>query len=222
MAASVWSSPLSDSVSVWIDRSLADTMPEVDVFVGTGNFLDLPELAGKWLELLHQATPRMTRVAVMWDPGTGDAQRRAVETGARALGVVVQLFAVRQRGELEAGVRLAAEARADAMVILSSPLFSGPALQSIAGLAVRSRLPSIGLFPRYAEAGGLLAYGPNAVALYRQEAGIVAKILKGARPADLPIVRPARFELVVNVRTAKQLGVVVPPELLGRADRIIE
>ena len=119
----------------------------------TGMFLDLPELAGKWLELLHQATPRMTRVAVMWDPGTGDAQRRAVETGARALGVVVQLFAVRQRGELEAGVRLAAEARADAMVILSSPLFSGPALQSIAGLAVRSRLPSIGLFPRYAEAG---------------------------------------------------------------------
>jgi len=188
----------------------------------TGVFLDLPELGGKWLELLRQAVPRMKRVGILWDPATGDGQRQAVETAARALGVLVQVIEVRQRGELEARFRQARGARVDAIVVLSSPVLAGPALGAIADLALRTRFPSISLFPQYAELGGLLAYGPRPSMLYREEGQMVAKILKGARPADLPIMRPARFELLVNVKAAKQLGVVMPAELLGRADRTIE
>ena len=188
----------------------------------TGMFLDLPELTGKWLELLRQVVPGVKRMAVFWDPNTGDAQRRAVETGAKSLGIALQVFEVHDRGELARRFQLAVESRAGALIVLSSPLFTGPASASIAELALRRRLPSVGLFPGYAEAGGLLTYGPDNTALYRQEARLVAKILNGARPGDLPIERPARFLLVINMKTAKRLGVTVPPDVLARADRVIE
>lgn len=188
----------------------------------TGMFLDLPELAGKWVELLRQAVPRMKRAGVLWDPATGDGQRRAVEAAARSLGVTAQTIEVRQRSELETGFRQARAARVDAIVVLSSPVLAGPALAAVAELALRARVPTINLFPQYAEAGGLLAYGPRSMTLYRELGRVVAKIVRGARPADLPIVRPARFELLVNLKTARQLGLAVPAELVGRADRLIE
>ena len=188
----------------------------------TGMFLDLPELTGKWLELLRRVAPRLKQVAVLWDPATGEAQRRATEVGAHAIGVTLQILEVRYRGELEARLQHAADARAGAMVVLSSPLFAGPADKLIADLALRTRLPSISLFLSHPKEGGLLAYGPNSTALYRQDAHVVAKILNGARPGGLPIERPARFELLVNLRTAKRLGLTVPSDVLGRADQVLE
>ena len=188
----------------------------------TGTFLDLPEVAGKWLELLRQVVPKLARVAILWDPTSGDAQLRVVEGAARALRLAVQVLEARDRGEIEARFRAAVEARAGGVVVLSSPLFSGGGSKHLAELAVRHRLPSVSLFQIYAEAGGLLAYGPDNLALYRQEGRFIGKILAGARPADLPIERPARFELLVNMKTAKRLGVTVPSEVMLRADRVIE
>ncbi len=188
----------------------------------SGLFLDLPELTGKWLQLLGQVVPGLKRVAVVWDPTTGDAQLRAIQASAQTLGLVPHVFEVRGRGELDSRFRHAAEGRAAAVAILGSPLFTGAGAKPIAEATLRTRLPSVSLFRAIVEAGGLLAYGPNIVELYRQQGRFVAKILRGARPADLPIERPARFELIINLKTAKRLGVTIPPDVLGRADQVIE
>jgi putative ABC transport system substrate-binding protein len=188
----------------------------------TGLFLDLPELTGKWLQLLGSVVPGLKRVAVMWDPTTGDAQVRAIQVAMKAVGLVSQVLEVRGRSELEARFQTAAEGRAEAVIVLGSPLFTGGAAKPIADAALRTRLPAVSLFQTIANAGGLLAYGPNVPDLYRRQGHLVAKILRGAKPGDLPIERPTRFELTVNARTAKRLGLTIPPDVLGRADRVIE
>jgi putative ABC transport system substrate-binding protein len=187
----------------------------------TGVFLDFPELAGKWLEMLKEVTPTLSRVAVIWDPRTGLAQLQAAEAAARTLRLQLQPLDVRTPTDYEAGFRTATRERAGALLALSSPIFN-TSRQQIAHLALKHRLPSIMPFPGFADDGGLLAYGPHLLTLFRQTGGMVVKVLKGTPPAELPVERPTRLEMSVNLKTAKTLGVTIPPSLRVRAERVIE
>jgi putative ABC transport system substrate-binding protein len=187
----------------------------------TGVFLDFLELTGKWLEMLREVSPALSRVAVIWDPRTGLAQLQAAEAAARTLRLQLQPLDVRTPADYDAGFRAATRERAGALLALSSPIFN-TSRQQIAQLALKHRLPSIMPFPGFADDGGLLAYGPHLFTLFRQTGGLVARILKGAVAGDLPIERPTRVELGINLKTAKALGVTVPPSLRVRAERLIE
>lgn len=187
----------------------------------TGLFLDFPDLGGKWIELLREMVPRLSRVAVMWDPSTPGNLLRGAEAAARL--VRVETFPVEARApeELAPTFRLAVEKRAQGMLVLSSPLFYSARAQVVA-MAARHRVPTIMPFPEFARDGGLMAYGPSVPAMYRQAGGVMLKVLRGGRPGDIPIERPAHFEFLVNRKTAASLGLTVPPSLLARADRVIE
>lgn len=187
----------------------------------TGLFLDFPELSGKWLQLLKEAAPKVSRVAVLWDPATGPMQLKAAEAAARSLRVQLQPLEARSPNEYEAAFRSATKGRAGGLLVLSSPVFSSSRKQ-IADLAARNRLPAIMPFPGFAEDGGLLAYGPDLLSMYRQAGAIVVKVLKGTPPGDIPLERPSRFQLAVNLRTAKALGLTIPPSILVRADQVIQ
>ncbi len=187
----------------------------------TGLFLDFPELSGKWLQLLKEAAPKVSRVAVLWDPATGPMQLKAAEAAARSLRLKLQPLEARSPNAYEAAFRSATRDRAGAMVVLSSPVFSSSRKQ-IADLAARNRLPAIMPFPGFAEDGGLLAYGPDLLSMYRQAGAIVVKVLKGTPPGDIPLERPTRFQLSVNLRTAKALGLTIPQSILVRADQVIQ
>ncbi len=186
----------------------------------TGMFLDLPEISGKLLELLKTALPGLRRISVLWDPLTGKAQVIAVEQAARALGIEIQILEARDKA-LEQTARSAAEHKASALLLLGSPVLAA-SFAKIADVTTANRLPTIALLPAFARAGGLMAYGPDAPDQYRQEGRLVGKILKGANPADLPVERPTKFYFLVNLRTAKTLGLTLPPSLLLRADEVIE
>ena len=186
----------------------------------TGMFLDLPDMAGKLLELLKAALPGVRRIAVIWDPLTGKAQVAAVEQAAKTLDLEINIMEARAR-RLEQLVRSAAERRAGALLLLGSPVVSAE-YPKVAQAAAGARLPAISLFPRYARLGGLMAYGPETVDQYRQEGRMIAKILKGAKPADLPVERPTKFYFVINLRAARARGLAIPPALLLRADETIE
>jgi putative ABC transport system substrate-binding protein len=188
----------------------------------TGMFLDLPELNGKFLELLKAAVPRLVRVAALWDPTTGRSQVRAARQAAKTLGLDLPVFEIRA-GILEKTIHAAKSGRAGALLLLSSPLTGASANQdAIARAAIQDRLPSICLFHHFAIAGGLMSYGTSGAEVYRQEGRQLAAILNGAKPADLPIERPTKFVLAINLRTAKALGLELPPSLLLRADEIIQ
>ena len=179
------------------------------------------ELAAKRLELLKEIIPGVSRVAVLWDPTHVDLEFRELEAGARALGVRLQSVEVRAAAELDGAFRRVTGGRADAMIVVPSRLLNLNAKRIVA-FAVERRLPAVSMWGFFAEAGGLMSYGPNIDAMIRRTATHADKILKGARPGDLPIERPTRFELVVNLKTAKALGVTVPQSLRLRADRVIE
>jgi len=187
----------------------------------TGIFLDLPELAGKLLQFLKESLPRFGLVGVLWDASIAELQFRAVERAAPTAGLRVHSLPIRRLEDIVPAVGEAARERVGALVVLTSPLTSMTRAQ-VAELLLKHRLPSISVFVTFAEAGGLLAYGPDFRGMMRQAAGFVDRVLKGARPADLPVERPARFDLVVNLKTAKALKLTIPPVVLGRADRIIE
>ena len=187
----------------------------------TGIFLDFPELGGKWLELVKEVAPKVSRVAVLWDPATGRVPLKGAEAAAPSLRLQLQVIEARGPGDFEAVFQSAIRARAGAVVMLSSPVFN-TYRRLLVDLAAKHRLPAIMPFPLFADDGGLIAYGPDLVELYRQGGLMVGKVLKGARPRDLPIERPNRFVLVVNMKTAKTLGVTIPQSLLIRADRVIE
>ena len=186
----------------------------------TGVFLDFPAFSGKWLELLQEAVPGLARVAVLWDPATGPIQLRGLESAARPVGVQLHVLEVRRVDDFEGAFRAAMPEHPDAVIALSAPLVSSHS-QHLAALAVTHHLPAITLFPHFARDGGLMAYGPDTVDLFRQEARLVVKILHGATPADLPIERPMQFKLVINLKTAQELGLTIPPTLLFQADEII-
>jgi putative ABC transport system substrate-binding protein len=187
----------------------------------TGLFLDLPELGGKWIELLREMVPRLSRIAVVWDPSTPPSLLKGAETAARALQVQILPLEAPTVDDLAGAFRMATEKRAGGTLVLSSPVFySGRA--RIVEAAARHRMPTIMPFPEFAEDGGLLAYGPSVPSMYRQAGNVMVKVLRGGRPADIPIERPARFELIVNRKTAAGLGLAVPHSLLARADKVIE
>jgi putative tryptophan/tyrosine transport system substrate-binding protein len=165
--------------------------------------------------------PRLQRVAVLWDASVAASQVKATEGAARAVRLKLQSLPFRQPEDFAASFEAARNQRAQALVLLSAPsVFLNRT--RLADLALQYRLPAICVFPQFAEAGGLMGYGPNVTDLFRQAASYVDRILKGAKPADLSIQRPAVFKLAVNRKTAKALGLTIPPSLLQRADQVIE
>jgi len=185
----------------------------------TGIFVDLPELTGKGLDLLKQAIPGIARVAVLRDPTLNPALLPAAEAAARSLGLLLQVVEARGPNEYESAFSSAVRGRNTALMIIPSPRFDRKLLGE---LAAKHRLPTTTIFPHYTEAGLMMSYGPNLYGLFSQAAIYVDKILKGAKPEDLPVQRPARFEMVINLKTARALGLTIPPSLLVRADRIID
>jgi putative tryptophan/tyrosine transport system substrate-binding protein len=179
------------------------------------------ELNRKWLELLQEAVPGVTRIAVFVVPGGLERHQTEIETAAQELGVQLQFLEVRGPGEIESAFHAATSEGAGALLILPSLLFAMHE-RRIAALAAESRLPAIFWRRFFAEVGGLMAYGPSIADHWRRAAVLVGKILQGAQPADLPVERPTKFELVINLKTAKQLGLTIPPLLLFQADEVIQ
>lgn len=184
------------------------------------------ELVGKWLELLRQTVPGVSRVAILWQPGAMDERtERAMFTGAeaaaRTLGLRVWFVAARGPADLERSFADITKEHADALAIRPAPMFLSER-KRLVDLAARNRLPAVYAWREFAEAGGLLAYGPNLAALNQRAASYVDKILKGAKPNDLPVEQPAKFDLVVNIKTAKELGIPIAQTVLLRADSIIQ
>jgi len=167
----------------------------------TGLFLDVPELSGKWIELLKEVVPNLARIAVLADPAIGPYYRNELGAAARTLKIQTLSLDVRSPGDLAGAFRSAATERAGALLVLPSPVVNS-ARKQIAELAKKHRMPAIMLFAGFAEDGGIMAYGPDVLALYQQAGGIAGKVLRGTRPRDIPIERPTRFELIVNLRSA--------------------
>jgi len=188
----------------------------------TGSTFFNPELAAKRLELLRETLPRVTRVAALMNPDNPamGPTRRAMEPAAQALKLDLQLFDVRGPADFEGAFTAMAAKRIGGVVVVEDGMINVN-VAVIAGLAAKTRLPAIGL-PELAEAGGLMAYGVSYSDAYRRAAVFVDKILKGAKPGDLPIERAAKFETVLNLKTAKALGIKFPQSILVRADRVIE
>ncbi len=188
----------------------------------TGLSMNNTEISGKRLELLKETTPSMTRVAVLVDASLVMAGLSEVEAAARSLGVALQELRVTM-DDLDRAFAAAQRERAQAMLVLPTPRFNFQSRRArLADLALRHSLPSMYEEASYVRDGGLMSYGPSFEDMYRRAAIYVAKILKGVKPGDLPIEQPAKFELVVNLKTARALGLEVPPSLLVRADEVIE
>ena len=182
-----------------------------------------PEMGGKRLELLKEIVPRLARVAVLGtSTTTGTAQvLKEMELAAGAFRVQLQYLDVPGPKEIETAFREARKGRADAVLVLQGGVFNLQRKQ-IAALAVKSRLPAIYHAPEYVEDGGLMSYGVSVTDLYRRAATYVDKILKGAKPADLPVEQPTKFEFIINLQAAKQIGLTIPPNVLVRADKVIK
>jgi putative ABC transport system substrate-binding protein len=187
----------------------------------TGVTLLLDDLASKRLEFLKEAAPHVSRVAFLWNPDHVDNELREAERAAIKLGIELQRLAVHGPGDLGGALRAAGEARADALYVVSSRQ-TVRNIDKFVDFAVGNRLPLAGGWGAWARAGGLLSYGPNLDEMLRHAADYTVKILKGAKPAELPVQQPARFELVINLKAAQALGLSVPEPLLLRADHVIE
>ncbi len=192
----------------------------------TGLSLLFPELVGKCLERLKQAVPGVSRVAVLWQPGgvvEGIEKERLkrAEVAGLALGVQIQFVGVRSPEDFDRAFSDMTRARAGALTVLPSAMLFVER-RRLVDLAAKNRLPAVYPWREFVDAGGLMSYGPNLADLFRRAATYVDRILKGAKPADLPVERPTKFELVINLKTAKALGLTIPPSLLQRADQVIE
>ena len=187
----------------------------------TGLFLRQPELTPKRIELLKEIVPEVRRVVVFWDSFSAD-QLKEAEAAARSAGLQLQRFEFRDPPySFDAPMRAAARQQAGALLGLASPIFFRQRAE-LAELAIKNRLPAIVPFREAAEAGVLMAYGASLPNMLRRAAEYIDRILKGARPADLPMEQPTKFELVINLKTAKALGLSIPQSLLQRADQLIE
>jgi putative ABC transport system substrate-binding protein len=187
----------------------------------TGVALTSLEISAKWVELIHDALPAARRVAILWDPTSPRTQLRSAEATAKSLGLVAGTIVGHTSAETNAAFEVAIKQRAEAIVVLSSASFAYRKQQLVA-LSVRHRLPGIYDRREFVEAGGLMALGPAPGSVGQLLAAQVDKILKGAKPADLPIEQPTKFELVINLKTAKALGQTIPQSLLLRADEVIQ
>ncbi len=187
---------------------------------GTVTGLSTPSLVGKQLQLLQEAVPTLSRVAVLFEATQPDFQREPYEAAARTLGLRVQFMGAGGPEEMESVFEVATREHADGLFVAGSPLITGN-LPRIAELALQSRLPSMWQQSFAVSRGGLMAYGPNRADLYRRAAYYVDRILKGTRPADLPVEEPMRFDFIVNLNTAEALGVTVPQHVLLQATEVI-
>jgi len=189
----------------------------------TGLSLMTPDLTEKRLQLLKEILPGRTRVAVFWNSGNpvAEPELRKAESAARSLGLQLQSLGVKDPREFASAFSSMKTERAGALFVLPDAMFFGQR-NEIVDLAASNRLPLVAHLREFADAGGLMTYGPNVVDVHRRAATYVDKILKGAKPGDLPIEQPTRFELVINMKTAKALGLTIPPSVLLRADEVIE
>jgi len=207
----------SDPVGAGLVASLARPGGNI-----TGLTAIAAELAGKRLELLKETLPRLTRVGVLWNPtDQGSAQGfKEIEIAAPTLGLEVQSLQVRSPSNFESAFKAAIAGQARALQVLGSGLINSHR-NRIIEFATKNRLPTMFADAALVQAGGLMSYGPNAPDLYRRAAVYVDKILKGANPGDLPVEQPKKFEFVINLKTAKQIGLTIPPNVLARADKVI-
>ena len=222
-------------------KRATDTIPIVMAYsadpVGTGLVASLahpggnvtglsemsPDLAGKRLQLVKEIVPKATRVAVLWDRTrpANIAVLEEIETATRQFNIQVQSLAARDAKDIDGAFRAATQERASALLVPSGAVITQHGAE-IMRRAIRSRLPSIWDDKDFVDLGGLMSYGPNLTDLHRRAAIYVDKILKGAKPADLPVEQPKKFELVINLKTAKQIGVTIPQSLLYRADKVVK
>jgi len=208
----------ADPVEAGLVESLARPGGNVTGITNLG-----PELGGKRLELLKEAVPKVARVAVLHDPaspGTAREMKEVLPVAARALGLTVQAWDVRAADGFEKVFAALSKERPDGLYALAGPLVRANR-KRIADLALKSRLPSMHAIRESVDAGGLMYYGADVADSYRRVAYFVDRILQGAKPADLPVERPTKFELVINQKTAKQIGLTIPQKVLARADRVI-
>jgi putative tryptophan/tyrosine transport system substrate-binding protein len=187
----------------------------------TGVTLLQDDLASKRLELLKEAVPRVSRVAFLWNPDHPDNELREAQRAAESLGVRLELVQMRGSGDLENAFRAVTQAGCDGLYVVSSR-HTALNTPKIVDFALKNRIPLAGGWGAWARAGGLLSYGPNVNDMYRHAIDYMDKILKGAKPADLPILQPTKFELIINAKAGKMIGIDVPPILLARADEVIE
>ena len=187
----------------------------------TGMFLDLPELSGKQMGLLKEIVPRLARIAIFGVPSLNAAQFAAAEAAARALALEAEVVEVQVADNLERALETARTKHVEAGILLSSPLVFGASKQ-IGELALTKRLPLISLFAEFPKLGGLISYGPNIGEMFQRCGGYIGKILHNVKPSDLPIQRPEKFDLVINLKTATALGVDMPTQLQQLADEVIE
>jgi putative tryptophan/tyrosine transport system substrate-binding protein len=182
------------------------------------------ELGDKRLELLKEVVPNLTRVGILGGKESPSyaRQMKEIEIAAKALGVRLQPVHMRGADDLKDAFASMTKERAAAVMTLITPIFSPPVRAQIADLAIKSRLPTMFPQPDAVEAGGLMAYGPDNLALHRRAATYVDKILKGAKPAELPVEQPKKFEFIVNLKAAKEIGLTIPPNVLARADKVIK
>jgi putative ABC transport system substrate-binding protein len=208
---------ISDPVGTGLVGSLARPGGNV-----TGLSTISQDLSGKRLELLKETLPKVSRVAVLYDPNDPAKvdEFKETEVTARPLGVHLQSLEVRGLDEFDGAFKAAITAKAGAILVLPTSILITNRTR-IVDLAMKNRLPTMFATSQFTDAGGLMSYGPDYGDLYRRAATYVDKILKGAKPADLPVEQPTKFELVINLKTAKQIGLTVPPNLLVRANRII-
>jgi putative ABC transport system substrate-binding protein len=207
-----------DPVEAGLIESLASPGGNV-----TGLTLLSTELGGKRLELFKEAVPKLARVAVLYDPANPPSVlevKEVLPVPARALGLTIQSWEVRAVDGFEKVFAALNKQRPDGLYVVAGPVMNANQ-KRIAGLALKSRLPSVGN-RGYVDAGGLMSYGADIADSYRRVAYFVDRILKGAKPADLPVEQPTKFEFVINLKTAKQIGVIIPPDVLARATRLIK
>jgi putative tryptophan/tyrosine transport system substrate-binding protein len=187
----------------------------------TGFFLDIPELGGKQIELLMEAVPKVSRLAVLWDATIGGVQFHATEVAHRPAGVTLQSLPIQRVEDINEAFEKAVREQAHGLIVLSSPLIFAERSR-IANVALNAQLPTINLFNSFPKLGGLMAYGPDLPSIFTQAARYVGRILEGTNPGELPIQRPTKFDLVINLKTAKALGLTIPETLLVRADEVIQ
>jgi putative ABC transport system substrate-binding protein len=204
-----------------VERGLAESLAKPGRNV-TGLSVLVSDLSGKRVELLKEGFPKITRVATLWSPRSSEAVigLKETERAAHALAIQLHLVKVQTREDIEKAFVALPKANVNALLVVLSPQVTLHS-KTIVDLALKQRLP--GMYPtrQFAEEGGLMAYGPLIEDLYRRAAAYVDKILKGAKPADLPVEQPTKFEFVINLKAAKQIGLTIPPTMLARADKVI-
>jgi putative ABC transport system substrate-binding protein len=207
-----------DPVEAGFVRSLAQPGGNV-----TGLTNLVTELGGKRLELFKEAVPKLARVAVLHDPAnwaTGDEEKEVLSRAARALKLTIQAWEIRRTDDFEKVFAAISKDRPDGLYVSTGALLNSNR-KRIVGFALKNRLPSVYGRSEYVTEGGLMYYGADITASYRRVAFYVDRILKGAKPADLPVEQPTTFELIINLKAAKQIGLTIPPNVLARADNVI-